>query len=130
MRAGVLAVHLQDLGEDLRGRLVILLVKCGLRLGDGGLDLLGHAALAAQAVHELLQLAFGQSTHEAINRLAVDEGIDRGDRLDAHLLGELLVLVHVDLHHADLAIGLAHNLFECGAQSACRGRTKAPRNRR
>ena len=80
--------------------------------GDRRLDLLGQAALAAQPVDELLDLAFGQRAHEAVDRLAVDEGEDRRDRLDAHLRGELLVLVDIDLDELHLAIGLAHDLFE------------------
>src|SRR6266851_2646841 len=43
---------------------------------------------------------------------AVLEGVDGGDRLDAHLLRDLGALVDVDLDHAHGAIGLAHRLFQ------------------
>ena len=57
-------------------------------------DLFGRSAFAArraagrldQAIDELLDLALGHRAHEAVDRPAVEEGIDRRDRLDAQLL--------------------------------------------
>ena len=89
-------------------------------------DFFRHAALAAETVDELLQLAFGQRSHEAIDRLAVDEGKHRGNRLNAHLLGELLVLVDIDLDHADLAVGLLDDFFESWPQLLARAAPRRP----
>ena len=80
------------------------------------LDRRGPAAAAGEALDELLDLAFGQRADEAVDRPSVLEGIDGGDRLDAHLLRDLGVLVDVELDHADGAVGVAHGLFQDRAE--------------
>ncbi len=65
---------------------------------------------------ELLHLAFGNGALESVDRPAVAEGIDRRNRLDAHLRRQLFILVDVDLDHAHGAFGLAHGLFQRRAE--------------
>jgi hypothetical protein len=67
---------------------------------------------AIEPIHKLLDLAFRQRPHEAINSLTVDEGEHRRDRLHPHLARQLLVLVDVDLDHLHLAVGGLHHLFK------------------
>ena len=52
---------------------------------------------------EGLDLAFGQGAHEAVDRLAVLEGDDGRDRLDAELAGDLRMVVDVHLDQPHLA---------------------------
>ena len=59
-----------------------------------------------------LDLAFRHRAHEAVDRPAAEEGIDRRDRLDAQLLGQHLVLVDVDLDQLHRALGLLHDLLD------------------
>ena len=74
------------------------------------------AAAPASLLDELLDLAFRHRADEAVDRAAVLEGIDRRDRLDAHLLRQLLVLVDVDLDQPHRALGVAHRLFQRRAE--------------
>ena len=60
------------------------------------------------------------------HRLAADEGIDRRHRLDAQLLGQLRVLVDVDLDQPDLALGRAHQLLEHRRQLLARAAPGRP----
>ena len=53
-----------------------------------------------------------QRPHEAVDRLAVDEGEHRRDRLDAQLPRDRRVLVDVHLDELDLALGGPHHLFQ------------------
>src|SRR4029077_19221512 len=113
-RLDMLRLVLQDLREERHGGAVI----AGLR------RLLGHrqrlvdrrraATSAAQPLHELLDLAFRQRANEPVDRPAILEGIDRRDRLDAHLLRDLGIVVDVQLDHADRAIGGAHDFSSTG----------------
>src|SRR5205823_12417400 len=89
-------------------------------------DRRGAATPAAQPLDELLDLAFRQGADKAVDRTAVLEGIDRRDRLDAHLLCNLGVLVDVQLDHADRAIGRAHGLFEYRSQLLARAAPRRP----
>ena len=57
-------------------------------------------------------LALRQRAHEAVDRLAVDEGDHRRDRLDAHLARDGRMLVDVHLDQLDLALGGLHDLFQ------------------
>ena len=82
-------------------------VACGERR-VGGLEqiLLLAADLAlGQPLQERDHLAFRQRAHEAVGRLAVDEGDHRRDRLDAHLARDRRMLVDVHLDELDLALG-------------------------
>ena len=103
---------LQHLGEDGGGARHI---AGGERLfGERQrfLDRRGARRRRRRAGHELLHLAFRHRADEAVDRAAVLEGIDRGDRLDAHLLRQLLVLVDVDLDQAHRAVRVADRLLE------------------
>ncbi len=88
--------------------------------------LLGRRRSAGEGGDELAQLAFRQGAHEAVDRPAVLEGVDRGDRLDAHLRRQLLVLVDVDLDQADAALLLAHDLFQRRAELLARAAPRRP----
>src|SRR3546814_15425264 len=66
---------------------------------DGAGPAAGGAGLA-QALDEGLHLALRLGTLEAVDQLSLVEGINRRERLDAELRGELLVLVDVDIPHA------------------------------
>ena len=61
---------------------------------------------------EGLHLALGQRADEAVDRLAVDEGDDRRDRLDAELAGDRGMVVDVHLDEAHLALRGRHRLLE------------------
>ena len=75
-----------------------------------------RAAAAGQFLDELAELALGQRAGEGVHRLAVAEGVDHGDRLDAELGRQFLVLVHVDLDQPDRAAVLGDQLFQEGAE--------------
>src|SRR3546814_40376 len=116
---GVLGVVLQYLREDGGSGLRVARLQRRLRLLEGLIDRAraeARGAGLAQALDESLDLAFGLRALEAVDRLALEEGIDRGNRLDPELPGELLVLVDIDLHHADGAGGGRHGAFQQGAE--------------
>ena len=101
----------QDLRIDVGGGRGIALDQRGV----GGLQqVLGLAADLAlgQPLEEGDHLAFRQRAHEAVGRLAVDEGDHRRDRLDAHLAGDGRMLVDVHLDELDLALGGRDHLFQ------------------
>ena len=86
-----------------------------------------------QMVDELLDLALRHRPHEAVDRPAAEEGVDRRDRLDAKLLGQHLVLVDVDLDQLHLALGFLHHLLDGGLQGlagAAPGRPEIDDDRR
>ena len=56
---------------------------------------------AGQCGDKCLELAFGDGAHKAVHGLAVLEGIDGGDRLDAQRLRQVGVLVDIDLGQLD-----------------------------
>src|SRR5262249_10964479 len=63
-----------------------------------------------------LDLALRHRADKPVDRPPVLEGVNRRDRLDAHLLRDLGVLVNVELDHADRAVGAAHDPFQDRAQ--------------
>src|SRR5205085_12037072 len=66
---------------------------------------------------DLLQLAFGAIIGEVGDGLAAVDGVDGGDRLDAELRGEELVLVDVDLGELDAFTGvIGDDFIEDGAK--------------
>ena len=69
-----------------------------------------------QAIDEFADLALRHRAHEAVDRAAAEEGIDRRDRLDAQLLGQHLVLVDVDLDQLHRTLGFLDDLFDGGLQ--------------
>ena len=129
--------HLEDLLEDVGGALGIafgqhLLAHRDQRL-DLGLELL-RLALDRQLGEDLVeragQLAFGPRRGQVGDRLALEEGVDGRDRLDAELGGDELLLVDIDLDQLDAAIGIiGGDLLEHRRRAACTGRTIPPRNR-
>ena len=68
--------------------------------------------VARQSGDKLLHLAFRQRALEAVHRLAVLEGIDGGNGLDAQLLRDLGILVDIDLHQFHRALGFVDRLFQ------------------
>src|SRR6266576_2452924 len=81
---------------------------------------------ATQALDELLDLAFRLRADKPVDRPAVLEGIDRRDRLDAHLLRDLGVLVDVELDHTHRTVGRAHDFFEDRPQLLARPAPRRP----
>src|SRR5260370_40994039 len=89
-------------------------------------SLFGHAARlldrrrttfsAAQPLHELLDLALGHSADKSVDRPPVLEGVNRGDRLDTHLLRDFGILVDIELDHSNAAVG--------GPAGLCRARPR------
>src|SRR5487761_835211 len=114
-RLEILRLVLQHLGPDVDGARS---VAGGVRLLGEGQRVVdrrsgtGGAAERGEALHELLHLRIGQRADEAVDRPAVLEGIDRRDRLDAHLLRQLGILVDVDLDQPDRAFGVLDRLLD------------------
>ena len=77
-------------------------------------QILGLAAdaILGQPLQEGDDLALRQRPHEAVGRLAVDEGDHRRDRLDAHLAGDRRMVVDVHLDELDLALGRLDGLLQ------------------
>ena len=126
-RVDIAGLVLQHLGEDVGRARVIARRRRFLgerhRLGDG----VGAGRRAGgELADELLDLALADRADEGVDRPPVLEGIDRGDRLDAHLRREFLVLVDIDLDEADLAARVAHRLFEDRAQLLARPAPRRP----
>ena len=95
----------------------------------GGVQRLAQPAVTGQradTVDEGLDLGPRQRALEPVHRLALPEGIDRRDRLDAQLRGDGLVFVHVDLGHADLALGGGHGGLKRGAKRLARAAPGRP----
>ena len=90
--------------------------------GDGEhfFGMAGAAMVMARAAHEArdkrLHLALGKRAHEAVHRLAILEGIDGGDGLDAQLLGDFGIVVDIDLDQLDGAAGFTDDFFQHGAE--------------
>src|SRR5437868_12516397 len=112
----MLAINLQHLGKELSRRLMILLRQRSAGYRNSSVELFSEPAFRAKPIHELLDLAFGQRAHESIHRLAVDEGENRRDGLHAHLRGDLLVFIDVDLDQLHLAVGGLDNFLKTGAK--------------
>lgn len=108
--------------KDLRGILRLPGLEHLFRRGHGVIEATRRIAAAhlGELLDELLDLAFGHRPLEAIDRLALVEGIDRRDRLDAELTRDLLGFVDIDLGHLHSALLRAHGRFELGAQRLAR----------
>ncbi len=74
------------------------------------------ALSARKLLDECADLAVGNRAHEPVDRLAILECVNRGDRLDAQLARDLLVFVDVDLDQFHGAVGIGDGLLECGAE--------------
>jgi hypothetical protein len=113
-RARMARLFLQHMAVALRR---IAEIAGGERFVGGRENFLGVACArfaARQLLHEGADLRFRNRAHEAVDRLAVLEGIDGRDRLDAKLARDLLVLVDIDLDETHRALGLRHHFFERG----------------
>src|SRR5262252_6981401 len=112
-RFDVAGIALQYLRIECAGAGMIPLLLRLFSHSQGFLDRRGAAAPpAAEALNELLDLALGHGADEAVNRPPILERVNRRDRLNAHLLGNLGVLVDIDLDHPNSAVGGANGLFE------------------
>ncbi len=110
----------QNGGEGLRG---IGRSALGQHLLGGG-NRLAQPAIAGQVAEPLdegLDLGARHRALEAVDRLALVEGIDGRDRLHAQLPGDHLVLVDIDLDHLDLAAGRG----DLGLQHRAQGLARA-----
>jgi hypothetical protein len=115
----------QQLAVNLGGGREILLRQ---RLVGGFQQIFFFAADRAlgQAIEERDHLAFGERAHEAVGRLAVDEGDHRRDRLDAHLARNRRMLVDVHLDQLDLALGRLDHLLQHGRELLARPAPRRP----
>jgi hypothetical protein len=86
---------------------------------DGG-RCIHRRLLSQQPLDERPHHALGLRALEAVERAPVAEGVDGGDRLDAQLVGQRLVLVDVDLRQAHLAAVAAHDLLQDRGQLLAR----------
>ena len=103
---GVFGVFFEDGGEGFHGVGVFAIVQHGFGGGDGiGKAVVGLWPHRGEFVDKAFEFRRRNIALEAIDRLALEEGIDGGDGLDAQLGGERLIFVDVDLHHADAALG-------------------------
>ena len=106
----------EDLTINICRALEILFLESLVRLLHG----LFHRRRAdwpGQPLDKTLHLAFRLLADKAIYRLAVLERKYRRNRLNAHLHGDFLVLVDVDLDQFDLALGRIDDLFQGRAES-------------
>ena len=106
----VLAILLQDLAEQLRRGVDVAGGKRRLGGFEIGRDVAG--GVADQPRDEGVDARFGQRSHEAVDRPPVLEGEHGGDRLHAHLPGDLRMLVDIELDQPDRALCRAHGLFQ------------------
>ncbi len=82
----------------------------------GHLNRFGQPAIASKrrdTIDELGDFRCGQRPLEAVNGLALPEGIDGRDRLDTQLRRDHLVLVDVDLDHLDPPLGRGDRRLKC-----------------
>ena len=71
-------------------------------------------------------LVLGVGAEEAVDGLAVLQRDDERDALDAERLGDAGVLVDVDLHQHDLAVGLVDDLLDDRPEGAARTAPRRP----
>ena len=111
--SGIGGVHVADLGEDRFGARGVALGEHLLAHRDQRLDLRGEVLrgsldgqLAEQLVEHALQLRLGAICGEVGDGLALEESVDRRDRLDLELRGEELVGLDVDLGEDHALVGI------------------------
>ena len=75
-----------------------------------------RATHRGQFLDKLLHAGFRLRTGKAVNRLAIDKSIDCRHGLHPHLLCDLLIIINIHPHHADLAAAGANNLFQNRAE--------------
>ena len=82
-----------------------------------------------EPLDEAADLAFWQRADKSIHRLPLVEGDHGRNRLDAELARDLGMVVDVHLDQGDLAARSRRPPSPAPARAACKGHTKAPRNR-
>jgi len=113
-------------GEGLGGAAQIVETQRLLAQRQQLLDVGVDAFSAGQLVDEGLDLAVGNGALEAVDRLAVDEGVDGRDRLHPQLARIGRVGVDVDLDHLHRPLGGAHGLLQRGAERPARAAPGRP----
>jgi len=125
-RLDILRLLGEDVRQDLRGELSVAgLARLGRgrqRLGDAGLP----AILASHPLDELADLAFGNRSHEAVDRAPVLERDHGRDRLDAELTGDRRVVVDVHLHQFHPPARLAHRFLQRRGELLARTAPRRP----
>jgi len=111
----VLWVFLEHAGIYFRCALQVARLERLIRRLDGG-RCVGGSLLAQQPFDKRLHRALWLGTHKTVERAAVAKGIDGGDRLDAQLVGEGLVLIDIDLYQPHLALMRTYDLLEDGGE--------------
>ena len=106
----VLAILLQHLAEQLRRGVEVAGGQRRLGRFDVGRDVVDR--VADQPRDEGVDARLWQRAHEAVDRTAVLEGEYGWDRLDAHLPGNLRVVVDIELDQPDRALRRAHGLLQ------------------
>ena len=111
----VSGILLQDLAEYRTGRISIARFERRFRLLDRLIDWRGAGSGICHLNHtvdELFYLTFRQCPHEPVDRLALEKGVYRGDRLDAHLLGNLRRFVDVKFHETHFTARFRDRLLD------------------
>ena len=86
----------------------------------------GGAERPDETLDEAANLTLRERAHEAVDRAAIDEGVDGGDRLHTQLAGVARVLVDIDLDQLDRALGGHDGLFQRRGQLAARAAPGGP----
>ncbi len=96
------------------------------RLVAGGDELVGFGRRRGQAGDEGGHLWLGKGADEVVDDLAVAHGEDGRDGLDLEGRRHPGVVVDVDLHELDGAVGCFDHLLENGAEGAARAAPRGP----
>ena len=110
-RLGIAGLLSEDLLEHTGRDIKLPGVQRLLRLLDANLGST-RADRARKTLDESLDLAFRQSSLKPVRGLAVLEGIDHGDGLNAQLLRKRLVFVDIDLDQTNGASGGLNDLLQ------------------
>ena len=84
------------------------------------------ASVGQQRLHEASDLLLGIGADEAVDHLAVPEGVHRRDRLHPERLADARVLVDVDLRQHDLAVGPLDHLLDDRPEGAAGAAPRRP----
>jgi hypothetical protein len=108
-------VTIKGLSEGLTGSGKVLLGEKSRPFGQQLINV-ARTCWAYQLFDKGLELAIGHRAHKPIDRLAIDEGIDGGDRLNPQLTGIGRVLVDINLDQLHRPLGGDDGLFDGGGQ--------------
>ena len=111
-RAAMGRVLFQHLAEGLCGGCHVALVHGVGSHGEHFFDRRRCQIIIQMPRHKLLDLAFGQRAHKAVDRAAIFERENRRNRLNLQLLGDGGMLVNIHLRQTHRAIGLRGDLLE------------------